>query len=136
MKERDIQKKILARLSKEYHRRGLFWTRDVGDFIPIGSVSAAIKEAIRNPASALSILKGLVRRRLKIGLKGEPDISGCLDGRWVGIEVKTATGKQSPDQVKFQKAIEPRGGIYIVARSPDDAVEQIEAALATPANAA
>jgi hypothetical protein len=72
------------------------------------------------------VLKQL--RRVMIGLKGEPDISGLLDGLWIGIEVKTATGKQRPDQIKFQAAIEACGGIYIVARSPDDAIAKIEAA--------
>lgn len=68
-------------------------------------------------------------RRMMIGLKGEPDISGCLDGLWIGIEVKTASGKQPPDRAKFQRIIEARGGIYIVARTPGEAIEKIEAAL-------
>ncbi|MCZ4366646.1 hypothetical protein [Sulfitobacter dubius] len=123
MKERDIQKKILARLSQEYHKRGLFWTRDVGQFISVAEIAKAIK-AIMGGASPIETLRKL--RRLSIGLVGEPDISGCLDGRWIGIEVKTATGRQRPDQAKFQKAIEARGGIYIIARSPDDAITQIE----------
>lgn len=127
--ERNIEKKILARLSTEYHKRGLFIVRDVGDFVPIGTVSAAVNQAAKNPGAALSILKNLIRRRLKIGLKGEPDISGCLDGLWIGIEVKKPSEKQSPGQIKFQKAIEQRGGIYIIATSPDDAIEQIEKAL-------
>ena len=126
MKERDIQKKILVRLSKEYHQRGLFWTRDVGQYIPAAEIARAIK-AIMSGASPIETLKKL--RRMMIGLKGEPDISGCLDGLWIGIEVKTQTGRQSADQVKFQKIIEARGGIYIVARSPDEAIEKIEAAL-------
>lgn len=127
MSEREIQKRILARLSKEYHKCGLFWTRDVGDYVPVSSIKGAISKAMANPGQALSILKGLLRRRLKIGLPGEPDISGCLDGRWVGIEVKKPGNGQQDNQRKFQKAIEARGGIYIVATSPDEAVSALEA---------
>ena len=126
MKERDIQKLIHVRLSKEYHRRGLFITRDVGLFVPVSEIARALKQ-ILGGGKPSEVLKRL--RRVMIGLKGEPDISGCLDGLWIGIEVKTATGRQSPDQIKFQKHITQRGGIYIVARSPDDVVRQIEAAL-------
>ncbi|MFG6567369.1 hypothetical protein [Sulfitobacter sp. 1A13679] len=130
MKERDIQKLIHVRLSKEYHGRGLFITRDVGQYIPAAEIAKAIK-AIASGQNPLAVLKRL--SRVMIGLKGEPDISGCLDGRWIGIEVKTKTGRQRPDQIKFQKHIETRGGIYIVARSPDDAIQQIEQRLAVAA---
>lgn len=130
MKERDIQKKILARLSKEFHKRGLFWTRDVGQFISVSEIARAIK-AIIGGASPVETLRKL--RRLSIGLVGEPDISGCLDGRWIGIEVKTETGRQRTGQAKFQAAIEARGGIYIVARSPDDAISQLRQILETAA---
>jgi len=132
VKERDIQKLIHVRLCKEYHKRGLFITRDVGQYIPAAEIARAIKDVMsgKNP---LTVLKQL--RRVMIGLKGEPDISGLLDGLWVGIEVKTATGKQRPDQIKFQAAIEARNGIYIVARSPDDAINHIEAALTARAAA-
>ncbi len=51
---------------------------------------------------------------------GLSDLEAVKDGRTVYIEVKTATGKQRPDQVKFQKDIEEHGGTYILARSLDD----------------
>lgn len=54
------------------------------------------------------------------GMKGVPDILGCIDGRFIGVEVKTPRGKQSADQVLFQRRLESKGGIYILARSVDD----------------
>lgn len=128
MKERDIQKLILLMLSKEFHPRGLFWTRDVGQFVPISEIARAIKDiATGKPWRA--VLQKL--RRMMIGIKGEPDIQGLIDGLWIGVEVKTEIGKQSPDQKRFQAAIIRAGGIYIVARSPEEAVSEIRAALAS-----
>ena len=63
------------------------------------------------------------KRAIRFGVLGQPDIQGCLDGRWIGIEVKTATGRQRPAQVAFLATIQKAGGLYIVARSPDEAVE-------------
>jgi len=58
--------------------------------------------------------------RRSVSLKGVPDILGCLRGKMLGIEVKTPKGKQSVEQVMFQKRLEAEGGIYILARSIED----------------
>lgn len=42
------------------------------------------------------------------------------------IENKTAKGKQSPEQIAFQHAVEQNGGKYIVVRSLDEFIENIE----------
>jgi hypothetical protein len=61
-----------------------------------------------------------------IGEPGLPDIVGMLPGgRFLGIEVKTKTGKQSDDQKAFQARCEKEGGLYILARSLDDVMEVI-----------
>ena len=48
---------------------------------------------------------------------------GCYWGLFFSIEVKTATGRQRPEQKQWQSAIEAAGGCYILARSVDDALE-------------
>lgn len=54
-------------------------------------------------------------------MPGQPDIIAILSGgQFCGIEVKTKTGRQSADQVLFQKRVERLGARYIVARSIDD----------------
>jgi hypothetical protein len=61
-----------------------------------------------------------------MGEKGVPDILGILkDGRFLGIEVKTATGKLSPHQEKFIQSINNTGGVAFVARSVDDVVDKL-----------
>lgn len=54
--------------------------------------------------------------------KGVPDIHGFIEGIPFVIEVKSATGRLSPEQIKFRNdflrnALE---GIHIVARSVED----------------
>lgn len=42
------------------------------------------------------------------------------------IENKTPKGRQSPEQVLFQKAVEKNGGIYVIVRSLDEFIHTIE----------
>lgn len=51
---------------------------------------------------------------------GMPDIICVIQGRFVGIEVKFAFGRQSPEQCDWQRRIERAGAIYILARSWED----------------
>ena len=61
------------------------------------------------------------------GLKGVPDILGILPGGiFIGVEVKTPRGKQSADQVLFERRCKRLGGVYIVARSVKDITDNIK----------
>lgn len=53
-------------------------------------------------------------------MRGTPDIIAVIDGLFVGFEVKTPRGKQSPDQVLFEKRLTNAGGRYFVVRSVDE----------------
>ena len=65
---------------------------------------------------------------IRFGLKGSADILAVLPprGRFAGIEVKTGTGRQRTQQGKFEKAVQMRGGLYLVARSVEDALALVE----------
>jgi hypothetical protein len=67
------------------------------------------------------------RRVLSFGVTGQADLSGIVagSGRRLEVEIKSATGRQSPEQVAFQAMIQRFGGIYVVARS----IEDVERAL-------
>lgn len=56
---------------------------------------------------------------------GTADILGVIHGRPVAIEVKTRTGKQRPSQAHWQAAWEAAGGLYVVVRSVQEAVEWV-----------
>lgn len=64
-------------------------------------------------------------RPIKFGVPGLADINGITDGQPLQIELKTKIGRQSEQQIKFQIAWEKAGGIYILARSPEQALESI-----------
>lgn len=65
---------------------------------------------------AVSILKR-ESRYIHLAPEGWPDITACIKGgRFVGFEVKTPDGVQSPGQVKKQAKIEEIGGIYVQIR--------------------
>lgn len=46
--------------------------------------------------------------------RGVPDILACVNGYFVAIEVKSATGKPSPLQVRNVDLIRESGGIAII----------------------
>lgn len=63
------------------------------------------------------------------GIPGQADLTGFIrpEGWRLEVEVKSATGRQRPEQRAFQQAIDHGGGCYILARSVDEAVFQLEA---------
>lgn len=64
---------------------------------------------------------------VRFGVPGQPDIQGVAKGRWIGIEMKTATGRQSTAQKDFQARIESHGGVYILARTAEAARDAVAA---------
>lgn len=68
-------------------------------------------------------------RWVRFGIPGCADLSGVLaDGRRLEIEVKRPGGQLSDQQRAFQAMIERFNGVYIVARSVDEALAGVEAA--------
>lgn len=67
---------------------------------------------------------------VRFGVAGQADITGCVRGRRVEIEVKSATGRQRPGQREFQRIVEMTGGVYLVARSAVDACTLVRELLA------
>lgn len=82
-----------------------------------------------NSGAVVSEYKGR-SRMIRYGTEGMADILATIPPQGVSweernpkilwIEVKSATGKQSPAQVEFQTEVEDAGHTYIMARSIDD----------------
>jgi len=69
----------------------------------------------RNPGG------GITMRRLPEGSRrGVPDINVIAGGIYIGLEVKTKTGKQSKEQREVEALIKEHGGRYHLVRSVDD----------------
>ncbi|QHJ84041.1 MAG: hypothetical protein [Caudoviricetes sp.] len=64
-------------------------------------------------------------RFTRYGIPGQPDIFMIYRGRFIGVEVKTKTGRQSEKQKQWQRNCERAGGIYILARSVDDVRDRL-----------
>lgn len=50
-------------------------------------------------------------------------------GLFLAVEAKSKNGRQSKEQKDFQKVIEKLGGIYILGRSDDQVIEDLELSL-------
>ena len=62
---------------------------------------------------------------ITFGRKGQSDILGCAKGRFCAIEVKSDSGRLSPEQQEFGDAVTRSGGLYIVARTLEDAFDPV-----------
>lgn len=58
-------------------------------------------------------------------LNGVSDILGIINGRFLAIEVKSATGQLSGEQRIFLARVNENGGIAFVARSVEQAAESL-----------
>jgi hypothetical protein len=56
-----------------------------------------------------------------VGGPGGADFVGTYRGRALYVEIKTPTGRQSPEQKTFQAKVERHGAIYRIVRSVEDA---------------
>lgn len=94
--ETPIMREILIAVSRL--PEGMFWRANVGVAITFGG------------------------RVVRFNVKGMPDIMGAYRSRPVGIETKTSSGRLNTYQINFRDAFTNAGGIYILARSLDDAL--------------
>lgn len=68
-------------------------------------------------------------RMVKFNFPGCPDLSGFLagSGRAFFVEVKSASGRQSPAQRAFQTICERFGAVYVLARCSADVENALRA---------
>ena len=109
--ETKIQRLIMIALSEAGHtcwrnETGSFWT---GKVIHKDNRTVTLGNAQMIPC-------GLT--------KGSSDIIGITNqGKFFAIEVKTAKGRPSKEQVTFIEHVNAKGGIAGIARSPQDALD-------------
>ena len=67
-------------------------------------------------------------RRIRDSQKGAPDVIWFLDcfAEARAIEVKSPTGKQSPEQKRWQERFEAVGGTYWLIRSVDEFLGRVK----------
>lgn len=92
--EKDIQKSIIDYL----RRRGIFFWKN--------NTAGIYKKSTGSYIPSQSV--------------GAPDICVIHNGKFIGLEVKQPTGKQSPGQIEFERKILNAGGFYYVVTSIND----------------
>lgn len=103
--ETKIQNKIMMAMSKKGY---LCWRNQVGLFKTMDGRTVNI--GVKGSSDLMAIKPTVIT----------PDMVGQTLPVFVAVEVKTATGRQSEPQKKWQKAVEKLGVKYILARSEDD----------------
>ena len=66
---------------------------------------------------------------VKFGTPGQADLRCVITGLAVEVECKSATGTQSLKQLNYEAAYTRAGGLYIVARDPQEAVREIQSGI-------
>jgi hypothetical protein len=98
---------------------------------PEAKIQKQIAAYLIGKGVVLAITDAGVLARMGAGMNcgipaGWPDITGCMPGgRFIGVECKAATGKQDRLQVLAQMKIEGNGGLYILAHSLEELVEEL-----------
>lgn len=64
-------------------------------------------------------------RYLQLAPAGASDLVGLHRGQFLGVEVKSAVGRQSKEQSAFERMVRTQGGIYVLARSVTEAIAAI-----------
>lgn len=103
--ETNIMNKIMLAMSKKGY---LVWRNQVGLFKTLDGRTVNI--GIKGSSDLMAIKPTVIT----------PEMVGQTLAVFVAVEVKTATGRQSEPQKKWQKAVEKLGVKYILARSEDD----------------
>lgn len=69
-------------------------------------------------------------RWMRFGLPGSSDLLGILrpSGRLLAIEVKGPRGRVTKQQAVFGQVIQSFGGVWVVARSVEEAIAAVDAA--------
>lgn len=120
MKESNIQQLVRLAASKLKGVRlfrnnvALSWTGDVSK-LKDGSI------IIRNPRPLhAGLMKGSGDLIGWQSIKITPDMVGTVIAKFVSVEVKTTTGRESDDQKTWKNVVNQHGGVAIVARDPAD----------------
>lgn len=76
----------------------------------------------KNPSAGYfdAKLKRFRKHRNPYTRNGVPDIIVILDGKFIGLELKTRTGRQSDAQKDFEILLKKHGGHYHLVRSVKD----------------
>lgn len=123
----DLTARLLIEIPKRFSGARV-WRRNVGKAIGMHDVHGAVK--LLGAGQIKAAIQLLQRRPIAFGVPGEPDLDGILppSGTRLGIEVKVGKDRLSDEQTAFGVMLRNAGGIWIVARSVEQALAELAAA--------
>ena len=93
-------------------------------------IQAAVRLALGSDAGLVLFRNSVgydAGTRQRFGLcPGSADLIGVCDGRFIGLEVKSKTGRLSPEQKRWAELIRSKGGFVAVVRSVDEALAAVD----------
>lgn len=120
----EITKAILTFLNSNGF---MAWRNNtMGVFDSKKAASRIVKEKPKTNSQAHKLLSGCYRKHH--GIKGVPDIIGFHSGsgRFIGVEVKAGTDKESIFQKNFRQMANKKGAVVVTARSMEDVVQAFQ----------
>ena len=128
-RESQIQHDIRLALGREPDIT--LWRNETGCTDAVGISRAYLQRILRclvraDVPAAINLIRAQLqarRRMVRYGLcRGSSDLIGIgPGGRFIAIEVKTATGRLSKEQAMFIELVRRRGGFACVVRSVNEA---------------
>jgi len=111
-----VEVQIPAMLAVGQRPDVLIWRQQAGLFRAYDNPRRVVRVGIPGASDAMAIVAVTIT----------PDMVGQTLGVAVAPEFKTTDGRQRAAQRDYQRAVEQRGGLYVVCRSPDDLTQAIE----------
>lgn len=98
------------------------WKNHTGAAVPVGII-----RMLAHKHNGLIPAGEILKYMIHYGLKGSADINGILlGGQSLWLECKTGSGKQTKEQISFEKMINKFGGVYKVVKTSDEALELVQ----------
>ncbi len=120
-----LTRRILLEIPRAFPGSRL-WRANVGAAVPYSVIRQVLGLLVQgNIAEAIQFLQR--QRTVTFGIPGQADTSGILapGGRRLEIEIKTGSDRLRPEQATFKEMVVRAGGIYVEARSVEDAVDGV-----------
>ncbi len=120
--EAEIQKSIMMYLARR--KNVVFWRQNSGSFVaPVLRAIAAVLTKFGLGARKNAIMAAVKKAAGHYKCTSEsgiPDITLIYHGIYIGLEVKTKTGRPTKDQVKMHERMHKNGAKVFIVRSISD----------------
>ena len=116
------EKEVMLYLQKNYPGIRV-WRFDVGQAYAKFSLKDCLEEYKRTGSITMAMKKLVI---ITYGVQGFPDLAGCYNGIFFGIEIKVGKDRQRKEQKAMELAIGKAGGVYILCDDKSPLQQQLK----------